>query len=276
VNRPYSAEAAARAAEAIHARCPGVTPVLGIILGSGLSSLTEDIEAPVHVPFAEIPGFPVASVAGHPGALIIGTLAGVPVAVLAGRFHVYEGHSPQAVGFPVRVLHALGARLLLVSNAAGGINRAFSPGDLMIIEDHLNLMGTSPLVGPQEPTDVRFPDMSEPYDLELRDALLAAANTLDVTVHLGVFAGMLGPAYETRAEIRMLATLGADSVAMSTVPEVITARALSMRVAGISCIVNMAAGIHDAPLDHADVLAGAARIATQFRALVREFVRSCA
>jgi purine-nucleoside phosphorylase len=270
---PYGADAARRAAEAVAARLGVSRPVAGIVLGSGLGGLADEIEDARRVPFAEVPGFPAATVVGHAGALIGGTLAGREVLALAGRFHLYEGHPAALAGFPVRVLHALGARTLFVSNAAGGIRRTFAPGDLMLIDDQLNLMFQNPLVGPLQPGDVRFPDMSAPYDRELRALLRECAAGIGVRVVEGVYAGLLGPTYETPAEVRMLDRLGADAVGMSTVPEVIVARALGMRVAGVSCITNLASGISPVPLDHAEVLETTARVGAEFRRLVTEFVR---
>jgi purine-nucleoside phosphorylase len=235
----FGAHAAAAAAAELRRRAPSFgEPLLAIILGSGLGGLARRIEPAADVPFAEVPGFPSATVVGHPGRVILGQQAGRPVAALAGRFHMYEGHSPSLAGFPVRVLHALGARTLFVSNAAGGIRATFTPGDLMIITDHLNLMFRNPLVGLLEPGDTRFPDMSEPYDRGLAATLRREATKLGFPLRDGVYCGLLGPTYETPAEVRMLATLGADAVGMSTVPEVIVARALGMRVAGVSCITN--------------------------------------
>ncbi|MEO8623828.1 MAG: purine-nucleoside phosphorylase, partial [bacterium] len=228
--------AAVRAADAIRARIGDTAPVAGIILGSGLGGLAQRIVDPVAVPFAEVPGFPAATVVGHAGTLISGLLGERPVIALAGRFHMYEGHDASLAGFPVRVLHALGVPVLFVSNAAGGIRRSFRAGDLMLIRDHLNLMFRNSLIGAAEPGDVRFPDMSAPYDSGLCDALRGHALSLGIPLQEGVYGGLLGPAYETPAEVRMLATLGADAVGMSTVPEVIVARAIGMRVAGISCV----------------------------------------
>lgn len=269
----YGAEAASTAAASVRARIGATAPVAGIILGSGLGGLAARIADPVVVPFADVPGFPVATVVGHAGRLIAGTLAGRPVVALAGRFHMYEGHAAPLAGFPVRVLHALGAPVLFVSNAAGGIRRTFRAGDLMLIRDHLNLMFQNPLVGALQPGDVRFPDMSAPYDRALRALLRECAVSIGVCLVEGVYAGLLGPTYETPAEVRMLDRLGADAVGMSTVPEVIVARALGMRVAGVSCITNLAAGISAVPLDHAEVLETTTRVGAQFRALVTEFVR---
>lgn len=247
-------------------------PVAAIILGSGLGGIANRVEAPVRVGFTEIPGFPGATVLGHAGALIAGMLGGRPVILLAGRFHMYEGHDASLAGFPVRVLRALGAQTLIVSNAAGGVRRTLLPGALMIIEDHLNLMFRNPLVGSLEVGDERFPDMSAAYDPELRAVAAAVAAEQGVTVHGGVYAGLLGPTYETPAEVRMLERLGADAVGMSTVPEVIMARAMGMRVLGISCITNQACGISPHPLSHAEVIETTTRVASQFEGLIEGVV----
>jgi purine-nucleoside phosphorylase len=268
VQSPHGAAAAATAAKAIGRLVGDVRPTVAIVLGSGLGGLAERIENAVTVPFADVPGFPSATVIGHAGTLIVGRLGGKRVVALAGRFHMYEGHDAALAGFPVRVVHALGAETLVVSNAAGGINRSFRPGDLMLIRDHLNLMFRSPLVGAVEPGDVRFPDMSAPYDESLAGQLLAGARQLGFSLREGVYAGLLGPSYETPAEVRMLAALGADAVGMSTVPEVIVARALGMRVAGVSCITNLASGITDRPLSHAEVLETTRLVGERFQSLV--------
>jgi purine-nucleoside phosphorylase len=269
---PYGAAAAATAAETIRQWLGPDVPVVGIILGSGLGGLARRIASPAVVPFAEVPGFPSATVVGHAGKLIGGTLAGRRVVALAGRFHMYEGHDAALAGFPVRVLYALGARTLFVSNAAGGIRRTFRAGDLMLIRDHLNLMFRNPLIGGLEMGDERFPDMSAPYDVDLARQLREHAAVLRIPLQEGVYGGLLGPTYETPAEVRMLATLGADAVGMSTVPEVIVARALGMRVAGISCITNLASGISPHPLSHAEVLETTALVAARFEELVERFV----
>lgn len=268
----YGRAAAKRSAEAIRARVGNAVPEIGIVLGSGLGGLAGDIEDAVHVPFGEVPGFPTATVAGHAGALVWGKLAGRNVVALAGRFHMYEGHSPQLSAFPVRVMHELGARIYFASNAAGGVRRDFAAGDLMIINDHLNLTGVNPLTGHVEDGDERFPDMSAAYDADLRSLLRKSAQKVGVVLKEGVYACLSGPSFETPAEVRMLAQLGADAVGMSTVPEVIVARAIGMRVAAISCVANPAAGVTDAPVLHADVLESTARAARGFQALVREFV----
>ena len=269
---PYGAAAALHAADDIRRRIGDEAPVAAIILGSGLGGLAGRIERSVSVPFAEVPGFPTATVVGHAGKLIAGSLAGRRVIALAGRFHMYEGHDAALAGFPVRVLHALGAGALFVSNAAGGIRSSFKPGDLMLITDHLNLMFRNPLTGPLEPGDVRFPDMSAPYDEALASRLREHARSLGFALQEGVYCGLLGPTYETPAEVRMLSTLGADAVGMSTVPEVIVARALGMRVAGISCITNLASGISPHPLSHAEVIETTSLVASRFEALVERFV----
>jgi purine-nucleoside phosphorylase len=271
---PYGAVAAAKAADAIRRHIGTATPAVAIVLGSGLGGLAGRIEDPIAVSFADVPGFPAATVVGHAGKLIGGTLAGRPVVALAGRFHMYEGHGAALAGFPVRVFHALGARTLFVSNAAGGIKRTFRAGDLMLIRDHLNLMFRNPLIGTLEPGDERFPDMSAPYDAALAQQLRDHAAALGIPLQEGVYGGLLGPTYETPSEVRMLATLGADAVGMSTVPEVIVARALGMRVAGISCVTNLASGISPHPLSHAEVLETTTRVASRFEALVERWVET--
>jgi purine-nucleoside phosphorylase len=268
----YSMSAARRSADAIRQRIDAAEPEIAIVLGSGLGGLVDEIEHAVRVPFAAIPGFPEPSVPGHAGELVGGRLGGRAVLALAGRFHMYEGHPVALAGFPVRVMHALGARTLFVSNAAGAIRRDLAPGDLMIIEDHLNLTFANPLTGPPEEGEERFPDMSEPYDARLRAGLRAAGEKLGVALKEGVYACLPGPSFETRAEVRMLERLGADAVGMSTVPEVIVARARGMRVAGVSCITNAASGTSELPVLHADVLDVTARSATTFQSLVRSFV----
>lgn len=273
------ASEAVRAAEVIRNRVQQETgksmenPVCAIVLGSGLGGLANRIENATRVAFAHIPGFPAATVAGHAGQLILGTLAGRPVAALAGRLHLYEGHSANLAGYPVRVLNALGAPVYLASNAAGGIRRTFRPGQLMVINDHLNLMYRNPLTGQVEPGDERFPDMSEPYDAGLRDLIHRAGRSLGVPLQDGVYCGLLGPTYETPAEVRMLEKLGVDAVGMSTVPEVIVARALGMRAAAISLITNPAAGMALGTLNHAEVLEVGQQAAGDFESLVTEFVR---
>jgi len=230
------------------------------------------VERPTRLPYRDVPGFPGATVVGHAGELIAGTLGGTPVVALSGRFHMYEGHDADLAGFPVRVLHALGATTLIVSNAAGGARATLTPGTIMLLTDHVNFMFRNPLVGALEDGDVRFPDMSEPYDSELRTLAHRVARDQRMTLAEGVYFAELGPSYETRAEVRMLARLGADAVGMSTVPEVIVARALGMRVLGLSCITNLACGLADAPITHAEVIETTARVATQLQQLVRGIV----
>ncbi len=249
------------------------TPVCGIVLGSGLGGLAAQVEQATRIPFSHVPGFPPATVTGHAGQLIVGTLAGRPVAMMAGRFHMYEGHSAALAAFPVRVMQALGAPVYLASNAAGGVCRTLSPGDLMLIADHLNLMYRNPLTGPVEAGDERFPDMSDPYDRALQQQMQDAARAVGITLQVGVYCGLLGPTYETPAEVRMLQRLGVDAVGMSTVPEVVVARAIGMRVAAVSCITNKAAGLSLQPLDHAEVVETGKAVAKDFEALITEFVR---
>jgi len=271
----YSAEAAAKAAEAIRNRS-NVRPAIAVILGSGLGGLAKKISDAVRIPFAEIPGFPEVTVVGHEGAVITGTLGGREVVALSGRFHVYEGHPAALAAFPVRVFRALGASELFVSNAAGGISPKLAVGDLMMISDHLNLMGTNPLVGELQQGDIRFPDMTDAYDPGLRRTLRNSAEKLGIVLREGVYAGLLGPSYETPSEVRMLRMLGADAVGMSTVPEVIVARALKMRVAGVSCITNAAAGVTGAALSHSEVLETTTRVSADFESLVTDFLEKTA
>lgn len=247
-------------------------PVAAIVLGSGLGGLAEQITDAVRVPFHDIPGFPPATVEGHAGALIIGRLGDRPVICLAGRFHLYEGHPAAVAVFPIRLVQALGARTLIVSNAAGGIRRSFSPGTLMRIEDHINLMNRHPLAGPTQQGEPRFPDMSTPYDRVLGHQLDATARAMKLRLDVGVYCGLLGPTYETPSEVRMLEKLGADAVGMSTVPEVIMARTLGMRCVGVSLITNAAAGYTAALLNHAEVLHESKEAAGRFQALITAFV----
>ena len=235
-------------------KCPTPCP-LGVILGSGLGGYADNLADAVRIPYQDIPHFPASSVAGHAGVLVAGRLHGKPAVLLQGRVHYYEGHDPDAVIFPARLLHGLGVRTLIVTNAAGGINPDFRPGDLMIIRDHLNFMGFNPLRGRlAESFGPRFPDMSYAYHPELRDLARAAAGDLGIAVREGVYLGVSGPSYETPAEIKAFRTLGADAVGMSTVPEAIAARHMKLRVLGISCLTNMAAGVSKKPLDHKEVL----------------------
>jgi purine-nucleoside phosphorylase len=270
-DRPYGAAAARLAADAIQSRI-GVTPRVGIILGSGLGGLGDCIEKPSRIPYSEVPGFPGATVAGHAGQIIAGTLGDTPVVALSGRFHMYEGHDAALAAFPVRFLSALTIKTLIVSNAAGGLHATTAPGTIMLLTDHVNLMFRNPLIGRLEDGDTRFPDMSAPYDPELRRLAHTVAREQGIVLAEGVYVGLLGPAYETRAEVRMLIRIGGNAVGMSTVPEVIVARAIGMRVLGFSCVTNLACGLSDAPITHAEVLETTARVSGQFQALVRGIV----
>ena len=269
----YGKGAAAEAAAVVRRFIGSEKPVAGLILGSGLAGLADRFENARRVSYADIPGFPVPTVIGHPGVLVAGTLGGKPAVALAGRFHIYEGHDAMLAAFPARVLAALGADVLFVSNAAGGIRRTFRPGDLMVIADHVNLTGRNPLIGPVEPGDIRFPDMSDPYDRELREALHRAGKRAGVALVEGVYGWALGPSYETPAEVRMFERIGLDAVGMSTVPEVIAARAAGMRVAGMSCVTNLACGITNSPIDHEEVLAVTREAAARFESVVLEWLR---
>ena len=239
------------------------------MLGSGLGALAETVREARRVPYARIPGFPEPGVAGHTGQLVAGTLAGVAVLVQQGRFHLYEGHSAATAALPVRVFHRLGVTTLVVTNAAGGLRPTFEAGSLMLIADHINLMWRNPLFGPVEPGEGRFPDMSDPYDTDLRALARDAARATKIPLEEGVYAGLLGPSYETPAEIRMLQRLGADAVGMSTVPEVIAARARAMRVLGFSMITNLAAGLSAEKISHEDVLAMGKRVAGDLAKLIQ-------
>ncbi len=248
-------------------------PEIGLILGSGLGVLAEEIEEPIKIPYQEIPEFPVSTVEGHAGQLVYGTLRGKKVIAMQGRFHFYEGYSLDKVTFPVRVMRELGVSTIIVTNAAGGINESFEAGDLMLITDHINNMGTNPLIGENQPHfGVRFPDMSEAYSKELRGVAKQVAEELKINLKEGVYVGNTGPSYETPAEIRMLRVWGGDAVGMSTVPEVIIARHAGMKVLGISCISNMAAGILDQPLTHDEVMETTEKVKANFLSLVKEIV----
>lgn len=247
-------------------------PSVAIVLGSGLGAMAEQVQNAVVVPYGEIPGFAPPTVAGHRGRLLAGRLEGRDVVVFQGRYHAYEGHDPRQLVVPVRTAAALGARTLIVTAAAGGVNRLYGPGTLMLLSDHLNLMGRNPLVGPVREGEDRFPDMSAPYDLVLRALALDVGRQEGIELVEGVYAAVLGPSYETPAEIRMLERLGADAVGMSTVPEVIAARAARMEVLGIALITNAAAGLTGEALDHREVLAAGEAAAERFERLVRGVV----
>ena len=248
-------------------------PEIGMVLGSGLGVLGDEIENPIIIKYDEIPGFPKSTVEGHAGQLVIGTLEGKKVLVMQGRFHYYEGYSYDTVVFPVRVMKLLGIDKFLVTNAAGGLNRDFSAGALMLISDHIHFDMDSPLRGHNiDEFGPRFPDMSDTYKKSLRKMAKEAGKDLGITLHEGVYAFMGGPSYETPAEVRMAGILGADAVGMSTVPEVIVAAHAGMDILGITCVTNMAAGILDQPLVHAEVMETAARVRDDFIALVRKIV----
>ncbi len=252
-------------------------PDAGVVLGSGLAGLADRLERTAVIPYADIPGFPVSKVPGHPARLVIGELpvngGAVVVAAMQGRAHAYEGWSAEDVAFGARVLCALGVKLLLVTNAAGGVNPTFAPGDLVRVTDHLNLSGLNPLVGDNDDKiGPRFPDLSDAYDPRLADLLEASADAIGIPLRSGVYACMLGPSYETPAEIRMLRALGADVVGMSTVPEVIAARHMGVPVAGISVVTNLAAGLTRKALSHQEVAETAERVKDRLTALVTEFL----
>jgi len=248
-----------------------VVPRAAVVLGSGLGGFADRVENPVSIPYGEIPGWPISTAMGHAGTLVVGTFAGVPVAVMKGRAHLYEGHAADRVVFGVRVLGRLGAGTLVVTNACGGIRGDLTPGDLVLISDHLNLQGTSPLVGPNDETlGPRFPDMTAAYDPALRALAHECAARLGQSLSEGVYAAWLGPAFETPAEIRMIRTLGADLVGMSTVPEVLAARHMGLRCLAISCVTNMAAGILPEPIDPEHVLIVGAQAQERLTALLAE------
>jgi len=260
------------AADAVARRLGKRRPRVAIVLGSGLGFLGEEVQDAVRIPYAEIPGFPQPGVVGHKGELVAGTLADVPVLVQSGRFHLYEGHSPATAALPVRVFAQLGVTTLVATNAAGGVRQNLRPPALMLITDHINLTGSNPLVGPALAGDQRFPDMTVAYDAELRALAKTAAREQGIALEEGVYCALLGPSYETPGEIRMLQRLGVDAVGMSTVPEVIAARARGMRCVAFSIITNAAAGL-GAPLDHKEVLEMGARVATQLGGLIKGLVR---
>jgi len=264
--------ACARAAR-VALRLPSDVSPVAVVLGSGLGAFAERLSSPSSISFEALPGFPAPTVPGHRGRLVYGQLSGVPVLAMQGRIHGYEGHDAATVAFPARVLGVLGSRALVVTNAAGGVNAGFAPGDLMRITDHLNLSGRNPLTGPNEDAlGLRFPDLSRAYDVRLGEALEAAAREVGVTLRNGIYAHIPGPTYETPAEVRMLRLLGADAVGMSTVPEVIVAAHQRIPCCGISCITNHAAGISPTPLTHEEVVEVAKRVEGTFAQLLCAFV----
>ncbi len=247
-------------------------PRVAIVLGSGLGGVADEVREAIRIPYADIPGFPQPGAPGHKGELVAGMLEGVPVIAQSGRFHLYEGHAPAVAARPVRVFARLGVRTLILTNAAGGIRATFRPPVLMLIADHINLMWRNPLSGPVEEGEERFPDMSEPYDAELGALARIVARELHIPLEEGVYAGLLGPSFETPAEIRMLQRLGADAVGMSTVPEVLVARARGIGCLGFSTITNVAAGLSAAKLSHEEVLEAGQQVAGQLGALIKGVV----
>ena len=250
-----------------------VTPKVGLILGSGLGVLAEQISQPVRIPYQEIPGFPESTVEGHAGQLVIGQLNGVDVVAMQGRFHYYEGYGLDAVTFPVRVMKAIGIEILFVTNAAGGVNEDFKPGNLMLITDHINNTGQNPLIGPNDDSQgVRFPDLSTAYNRDLQTLARQVAKELTIDLKEGVYVWNTGPTYETPAEVKVLQAVGGDAVGMSTVPEVIVARHIGLDVLGISCISNMAAGILDEKLSHDEVIETTESVRETFISFVKEIL----
>ena len=260
------------AADAIRSRVPEV-PEVAIVLGSGLGDFAGSLADAVTMPYVELPHWPASRVIGHDGKLVVGKTNGRTIAALAGRVHLYEGHDAGRVAFSIRTLGLLGVKTLILTNAAGGVNTGFARGALMVIDDHINLTGHNPLVGENdERFGARFPDMTEVYSSRLRGMADKAAKAVNLTLPHGTYAALLGPSYETPAEIRDLRTIGADAVGMSTAPEAIVARHMQMEVLGISCITNMAAGVLSQPLDHAEVMETAAKVRGQFIALLEAII----
>jgi purine-nucleoside phosphorylase len=274
ISPPRIVELLDQSGEFIRTRLGGrAVPSIGVILGSGLGRLADEREDAVAVPYAEIPHFPVSTVTGHAGRLVVGSLAGTPIVALQGRFHLYEGYGPGEVVFPIRTLARLGVKALVITNAAGGINRSWKAGDLMVIADHLNLTGQNPLAGPHDDRlGPRFPDMSEAYSQAFRTLANEAARDVDLVLREGVYCVLSGPSYETPAEVRMLQKIGADAVGMSTIPEVVACRQMGIKVLGISLISNLAAGISTVPLTHSEVIETGERVAADFVRLIRAVV----
>ena len=265
-------ERAEHAARIIRSRTTE-TPRIALILGSGLGGFANDFEESVSIPYEEITGFPRSTAEGHAGRLVIGKVDQVSVVAMQGRVHFYEGYTLEQVTFPIRVFHLLGIKTLIVTNAAGGVNVQLTQGALMVLSDHLNLMGDNPLRGPNDSRfGPRFPDMTTAYSPDLQEIVIEEARALEIEVRRGVYAALSGPSYETPSEIHMLRNLGADAVGMSTVPEVIVARQMDMEVLGISCITNLAAGITDEPINHEDVMATGDRVRETFTSLMRRVV----
>ena len=265
-------ERAESAAKFIFAKTK-LRPQIALVLGSGLGAFADEFEHATKIPYAEIPHFPKSTAIGHAGQLVLGTVGEIPVAGMQGRVHLYEGYSAKEVAFPIRVFARMGVKAVILTNAAGGIKREFVQGQLVVIKDHINLQGVSPLTGPNdERFGPRFPDMTVAYDRRFREMTVGEGNRKHIGLYEGIYAALPGPSYETPAEIRYLRTIGADLVGMSTVPEVIAARHSGIRVLGISCVTNAAAGILDQPLDHKEVLETAERVKTQFIALLKAVI----
>jgi len=263
---------AQRAAEQILSRTK-TQPAIAVVLGSGLGAFAEELTDSTAIAYKELHGFAHATVEGHAGKLVIGKAGNVPIAAMQGRFHFYEGYSLDDVTFPVRVLKLLGVRTLILTNAAGSLNTELTPGSLMIISDHINLMGANPLIGPNEERfGPRFPDLTSTYDPELQSLVIEEATAMNIDMRRGVYAALSGPSYETPAEIHMVRTLGADAVGMSTVPEAIVARHMEMRLIGISCITNLAAGVSNRPIDHSQVMEIGKSVRAQFTELLRRVI----
>jgi purine-nucleoside phosphorylase len=275
---PPAAQPARLAAleEAVRARS-SLVPRVGIVLGSGLGGLADQLEDPVAIPFAELPGWPAATAPGHVGRLVLGRLGGTPVVMLQGRFHLYEGNDPGLVVQPVLLFRRLGAEVVVLTNAAGGVDPSFGPGTLMIIRDHLNLTGRSPLLGPNaDELGARFQDLTDAWSPRLVAALRAAGDAEGIALFEGIYAGLLGPQYETPSEVRMLRTLGADAVGMSTVLECIAARWVGLEVCGVSLVTNPGAGYTGEPLSHEEVLAASAEAGPRLARVIRRFVTDLA
>jgi purine-nucleoside phosphorylase len=265
-------ERAEHAARVIHSRT-SETPRVAIVLGSGLGGFADDFEDAVGIPYEDIPGFARSTAQGHAGRLVIGKIDQVPLVAMQGRVHYYEGYSLEQVTFPVRVFKLLGIKTLILTNAAGGVNVQLSQGALMVLSDHLNLMGDNPLRGPNDQRfGPRFPDMTAVYSPELQEIVMEEAKGLNVEIRRGIYAALAGPSYETPAEIHLMRNIGADAVGMSTVPEAIVARQMEIEVLGISCITNMAAGISDEPINHEEVMATGDRVRATFTELLRKVV----
>lgn len=265
-------ERAEKAARLIRARTDADVSV-AIVLGSGLGAFADELTDSTSIRYDEIPSFARATVEGHAGRLVIGKTNNVTVAAMQGRFHFYEGYSLEEVTFPIRVLKLLGVRTVILTNAAGSLNTEFTPGSLMVITDHINLIGVNPLIGPNDDRfGPRFPDLTSVYARRLQDIVINEANAIGLDMRRGIYAALSGPSYETPAEIHMVRTLGADAVGMSTVPEAIVARHMNMEVIGISCITNLAAGVSNRPVDHSQVIATGERVRAEFTELLRRVV----